>query len=252
MFQGQGPSKDQEPRLSSLFSSQWFPSSHKVILNSCGTFYLLRLSHTQSHFMLSTFPRSKWIRFKSLFDHIAYQVNLDNFLNVLPSVSSALLYVKPERPRNLTNLTQPGIGRIKERIRVFASYLRYSTGSPRGNSFFQKDDSSGCLRKNVFKSQGHYVLPAMSENTQESTRPTTSCLKVIGYQSQHQRLLKPRRLKQIPVNVEGDSVPARSCCSVFRTSEFPLVALVKIALVNRFTASASKRAESRGLWVSLH
>lgn len=139
-----------------------FPQSahkHNVMLNSCGTFYLLRLSHTQSHFMLSTFPRSKWIRFKSLFDHIAYQVNLDNFLNVFPSVSSALLYVKSERPRKLTNLTKPGIGRIKERIRVFASYLRYSTGSPRGNSFFRRMIHLAALGRMFLKAKAIMFFP---------------------------------------------------------------------------------------------
>lgn len=123
-FQGQGPSstKDQKPRPSSLGS--WLPQcahKHNVILNSCGIFYLLRLSHTPSHFMFSASPRSRWIRFKSLFDHISHQVTLGKLLNVLNSDSSTLLYVKPERPRNLTNLTQPGIGRIEERTRVFAS-----------------------------------------------------------------------------------------------------------------------------------
>lgn len=133
--------------------------------------------------MLSASPRSRWIRFKSLFDHISHQVTLDKLLSVLDSVSSARLYVKPERLRNVTNLTQPGIGRMKKGTRVFVSWRRCSAGSPRGNSFFRRMIHLAALGRMFLKAKTIMFSPLCLKTSGKHKTSNASCLTVKGYQS---------------------------------------------------------------------
>lgn len=133
----------------------------------------------------------------------------------------------------MTHLTQPGIGRIKERTRVFASYLRCSAGSPRGNSFFRRMIHLAALGRMFLKAKIMMFSPLCLKTPGKPKTSDASCLKVKGYQCQCQRLLKPECLKQIAANKDETHLRLLLLLCVSYSRVFPLVALVKRALYKR-------------------